>query len=152
MSVVPSPRTRDVAHRMVRHAKVETGYDSAIKFLNLVHPEQVPALVGLLLTYVKATERPGRPRMPLQFTPQQRKYGLSRYKKGHRDELTMAQWREYQRVAQQETRAHQGLVDEAYPVSGGVGTIGSEGRHKSAPTGAATPRAGASPTDRRTTD
>lgn len=71
-----------------------------LRLLPHVEPDQVPALIGVLLTQAKPRQRSGRRLLPLVFTERERLDGNARYKKGHRDELTMAQWREYQRVNQ----------------------------------------------------
>lgn len=99
MNVVPTPRTRAIAHRMIRTATEETGADAVLRLLPKLERDQVPALVGLLLTNTRLQAKMGRPRMRLEFSPEERKEANRRYKRGERDEeWTMPRWREYQRV------------------------------------------------------
>lgn len=100
LNIVPTARTKAITNAMLRHAKEETGPDAAAKILPLVPEDQWPALIGLLLSGVKMQALPGRPSKALRFTEEERLEGNRRYRAGHRDDDTVAKWREYQRVSQ----------------------------------------------------
>lgn len=98
MNVVPTPRTRAIAHRLMKVAAEETAYDAVLRVLPKVERDQIPALIGVLLTNTRLQAKMGRPRMPLLYTPEERKEANRRYKKGDKSEWVMPRWREYQRV------------------------------------------------------
>lgn len=104
MNLVPNKRTRQLAQIMVRHAHRETGLDAAARWLPEVEPDQVGALIGLLLTNVKVQERQIAPRREDQFTDAERKAGYAAYKKGSRSEWAIECFREYQRLAARRAR------------------------------------------------
>jgi hypothetical protein len=95
--IVPSVATRKLARRMISTATKTTGADAAL-LLRDCHPDQVAALIGLLLTAVKIGGiHDGRPRLPDRFTPEQRREGNRLYKQGDRREWVIEAKREYQR-------------------------------------------------------
>jgi hypothetical protein len=100
VNVVPTPRTRAIAQRMIADAVQDTGPDAALRHLSRVQQEQLPALVGVLLTNAKMQRQLGRPRLPLTYTDEQRRRANRQYKAGMRDEWTVTGWREYQRYIQ----------------------------------------------------
>lgn len=100
MNVVPTPRTRQVARMMIADAVQETGPDAVLRHLHRLPGDQLPALLGVLLTNAKMQQKLGRPPMPNVFTDEERRRGNRQYKAGMRDDWTVAAWREYQRVIQ----------------------------------------------------
>ena len=104
MNLVPDKRTRNTLHRLVTTARRETGPDAVARHLSDLPPDQWPALIGLLLTQVNIVTKTGAVRLPDEFTEADRKAGYARYKRGHRDDLTIRQFREYQRHQQRKQR------------------------------------------------
>lgn len=97
VNIVPTPPTRMLVRRMIRQAIRTTGADAAPMVADC-HPDQVAALIGLLLTAVKIGGiHDGRPRMPDRFTPEQRREGNRLYRQGDRREWVIEAKREYQR-------------------------------------------------------
>lgn len=100
MNVVPTQRTRDIARHMIATAAEESGADAVVRLLPKVPADQLPALVGVLLTNTKIQQRIGRPRLKDTYTEEERRRANRQYKAGMRDDWTMTGWREYQRIHQ----------------------------------------------------
>lgn len=107
VNVVPTPATRTLARRMIADAEKTSGADASLAHLHDVHPLQLVALVGLLLTATKQHKKIGRPAVPLQFSEDDRRRGYTAYRNGLHTEFTEAAYREYQRVNQQRRRARE---------------------------------------------
>lgn len=130
MNIVPTTRTRNIAHHMIAVANEETGSDAVIRLLPKVPVDQIPALVGVLLTNTRLQAKTGRPRLRDRFTPEERREANRLYKRGDRTDWTMERWREYQRVnrrtyvARMRPRPHWAPpVDGSYRSSAPLGTI-----------------------------
>ena len=108
MNVVPNARTKLIARAMVQDASLEPGADVVLKHLHKVPADQLPALIGVLLTATKIHKKTGRPRLADRFTPEVRAEGVRRYKAGERDEWVVAAYREYIRHTTRAFRARHG--------------------------------------------
>ena len=105
MNIVADRNTRRIATLMVGTAVRETGPDAVVRHIRQVPPEQLPALVGLLLTNIKVTKKAGAPRLADKFSDAERKAGYAAYKRhGDRSEWAIDCFREYQRVQQRKAR------------------------------------------------
>lgn len=104
-NLVPTPETRALATRAIYAAEQRTGADAALLIYREVDPDQLPALLGLVLTATKAHKKLGRPRIPLQFSADERRELHKLYKRGGRSRRVTAGEREYQRVNQRNRRA-----------------------------------------------
>ncbi|WP_243061183.1 hypothetical protein [Nocardioides sp. SR21] len=109
VNVVPTPATRRLAAAMIHDAHQTTGPDAAVKHLAKLRPEQCTALIGLLLTQVKAASKTGRPSMPLTLSAEDRRRGYAAYRRGERTAFAERAYREYQRANQRARRARTGL-------------------------------------------
>lgn len=105
-NLIPNAATKALAQRMIDDAHRSTGPDAAA-LLSDVAPDQLYALVGILLTRIKRRERmsDGRLRLVDQFSEVERRAANRRYAQGDRDPLTVAQRREYVRVGVRRARA-----------------------------------------------
>jgi hypothetical protein len=105
MNLVPDRNTRRVAHLMLGTAMRDSGPDAAMRHIRKIPPEQVPALIGLLLTNAKLNKKAGAPRLEDKFTEAERKAGYAAYKRhGDRSEWAIECFREYQRHQQRKAR------------------------------------------------
>lgn len=108
VNVVPTKRTRRLAAVMVHDAHQSTGPDAALRHLGRIEPEQVTALVGLLLTQVKVVSKSGRPQLPLTLSAEDRLRGYSAWRRGDRSPFAELAVREYRRAAARARRARLG--------------------------------------------
>lgn len=105
VNIVPDRNTRHVASLLVGTAVRDTGPDAVVRHLPRVSPDQIPALVGLLLTNIKVTKKSGAPRLEDKFSDAERKAGYAAYKRhGDRSEWAVECFREYQRIQQRKAR------------------------------------------------
>lgn len=109
VNVVPTEQTRRVAAAMMHQARQSTGADAALRHLPDLQPEQLTALVGLLLTQIKVISKSGRPTMPLTLSEEERRRGYAAWRRGERTPFTERAYREYQRANQRARRARRGL-------------------------------------------
>ncbi|MBZ5736469.1 hypothetical protein K8Z61_18415 [Nocardioides sp. TRM66260-LWL] len=108
INVVPNHRTRAVATRMVRLAEERNGADAVLECIADVDPQQIPALIAVLLTSTKVHKKTGRPPMPIQFDHADRLRGYRQYRQGSRTEFAVAAYREYQRINRRKQRQRDG--------------------------------------------
>jgi hypothetical protein len=92
---------------MLRQAAITSGLDAA-RLLGDVHPDQLYALVGLLLTNAQANGKTGGRQIANQCSEDERKAGHRRFRAGARDALTVAQHREYARLYMRRYRQRTG--------------------------------------------
>jgi hypothetical protein len=105
VNLVPTPATRALAAEVIYQAEQRTGPDAALVALEKVSPDQLPALLGIVLTATKVHKKVGRPRVPLQFTAEERRQAHTAHKNGDKSAWAQAGEREYQRVNQRQRRA-----------------------------------------------
>ena len=110
MNIVPTPRVRRLAEQMIADAEKMPGADAAIRHLANVRGDEVPALLGVLLTATKQHKKPGRPAIPTKLSTEDRMRGYALYKKGDRSEFARAANREYQRIIRARKRSREGVV------------------------------------------
>jgi hypothetical protein len=109
-NLVPTAATRALAARAIYEAEKQTGPDAALLAVRNVEPDQVAALIGVILTATKVHKKIGRPRVPVQFPPDERRRLHTLYKNGDRSPETLEGEREYQRVNQRNRRARRKAV------------------------------------------
>lgn len=101
VNLVPTPATRALAAEAIYEASRRTGPDAALIVLAKAAPDQLPALLGLILTSTKVHKKVGRPRLPLQLSATERRRAHTAHANGDRSEWAVNGEREYQRVNQQ---------------------------------------------------
>ena len=112
LNVIPTLRTRALASILIQEAREATGVDAVLNHIDHLDadPDQLYALIGVLLTHTKIHKKAGRPRLRLVFTPEERRAANAAYKKGDRTPEVVAAYREYQRVNQQARRVSKGRL------------------------------------------
>lgn len=119
MNLVPTPATQHVAKLMMRTTLRDTPADAVLRHLPQLEPQQVPALLALVLRNAKINQKPGRQRLPDLFSAAERRRGYASYKRGDRSDWAVACFREYQRHQQRTQRVRRGVeaVDQTFRVS-----------------------------------
>lgn len=107
VNVVPTPLTRAVATRMLKTATETSGPQAVVAHLHQVQPDQVAALMGVLLN---ATRKPqagkkGRTPVPDQFSREDMLRGYRLFRNGNRSTFAVEAHRQYQRHSQRRLRA-----------------------------------------------
>lgn len=98
MNVVPTPRVRAIATAMISDAEQMPGADAFMRHCAKVRRDEIPALIGLLLTATKQHKKLGRPAQEITYTRDEMLRAKRQYKAGMRDEWTCEGKRQYERL------------------------------------------------------
>jgi hypothetical protein len=105
-NIVPTAATRKLAAAMITDARKTTGGDAALKHLPDLHPEQLAAFIGALLTQIKIVEHQRGHLLPLELEAEERRRCHAAFARGERTPEVVAGEREYQRVDKRMRRRH----------------------------------------------
>lgn len=107
--LAPTQRTNRLATAMLQHARRTSGAEAVAEYVDHLEPEQLLALMGVLLTRatkdVPTTHRAmGRPPIPLKLTDEQRTEFVRRWWNGDQSALAHLAYREHRRLRDRERR------------------------------------------------
>lgn len=102
MNVVPTETTKRVAAAMIRDSHAEPGSDVVMTSLRYIRPDQIPALIGVLLDHNRANRKV----KPLTLSEADRLRGYGQYRNGSRTPFAVTAYREYQRAHKRGQRSN----------------------------------------------
>jgi hypothetical protein len=110
LNIVPTKATRQLAERMIFDAERESGADSVLANIADLEPGQVCALLGVVLEATRPRAKVGRPIIPIELSPKDRREAHRRHRQGDRDAWVIRGEREYQRANRRSLRARGGAA------------------------------------------
>lgn len=94
MNIVPTEQTKKIAALMLREVQSEAGSQVVLERLRHVRPDQLPALLAVVLD----AKRANRKIKPLTLSREDRLRGYALWRRGDRTPFAVTAYREYQRA------------------------------------------------------